>query len=92
MTQTTSSYVPFPSSRVFSPTRAEPVDPDSLPPELKVSHVNLNDGTVEGLRHTSLPVMSIQYHSEASPVPRDHAYIFDAFLAMVGEGARQVQI
>ena len=46
------------------------VDPDSLPSELEVSHINLNDGTVEGLVHKSLPIMSIQYHSEASPGPR----------------------
>ena len=59
------------------------VDPDSLPVELQVSHVNLNDGTVEGLRHKSLPVMSIQYHSEASPGPRDNEYIFNEFLEMV---------
>ena len=59
------------------------VDPDSLPPEVEVSHVNLNDGTVEGLRHRSLPVMSIQYHSEASPGPLDNEYIFDHFLDMV---------
>ncbi len=59
------------------------VDPDSLPSELEVSHVNLNDGTVEGLRHKSLPIMSIQYHSEASPGPLDNEYIFDDFLEMV---------
>ena len=59
------------------------VDPDSLPSEVDVSHVSLNDGTVEGLRHRSLPVMSIQYHSEASPGPRDNEYLFDEFLKMV---------
>ena len=59
------------------------VDPDSLPADLEVSHVNLNDGTVEGLRHRSLLVMSIQYHSEASPGPRDNEYIFTEFLEMV---------
>ena len=59
------------------------VDPDSLPADLEVSHVNLNDGTVEGLRHRSLPIMSIQYHSEASPGPLDNEYIFAEFLAMV---------
>ena len=63
------------------------VDGKNLPPELEVSHVNLNDGTVEGLRHRSLPVMSIQYHAEASPGPRDNEYIFDEFLALVKEGA-----
>ena len=56
------------------------VDPDSLPSEIAVSHVNLNDDTVEGLEHRSLPIMSIQYHSEASPGPRDNEYLFDRFL------------
>ena len=59
------------------------VEPESLPPELEVSHVNLNDGTVEGLRHRSEPIMSIQYHSEASPGPRDSEYLFSQFLDMV---------
>ena len=59
------------------------VDADSLPSEVVVSHVNLNDDTVEGLEHRSLPVMSIQYHSEASPGPRDNEYLFDRFLDMV---------
>ena len=59
------------------------VDPDSLPTEVEVSQINLNDGTVEGLRHTSLPIMSIQYHSEASPGPRDNEYVFTEFLEMV---------
>lgn len=59
------------------------VDPDSLPSEVEVSHVSLNDDTVEGLRHRSLPVMSIQYHSEASPGPQDNEYIFDRFITML---------
>ena len=63
------------------------VDPDSLPSDVEVSHVNLNDGTVEGLRHKSLPVMSIQYHSEASPGPLDNEYIFDEFLDLVRDAA-----
>ena len=67
------------------------VDPESLPAEVQVSHVNLNDGTVEGLRHNSLPIMSIQYHSEASPGPRDSEYIFDEFLALVDEAHDDVQ-
>lgn len=59
------------------------VDPDSLPADLEISHVSLNDGTVEGLHHKSLPAMSIQYHSEASPGPLDNAHIFDSFLKLI---------
>ena len=61
------------------------VDPDTLPPGLEVSHINLNDQTVEGTRHREMPLFTIQYHSEASPGPRDNEYIFDEFLAMVKE-------
>jgi len=60
-------------------------DPDSLRGGLEVSHINLNDGTVEGLRHKELPIFSIQYHSEASPGPLDSAYLFERFLDMVRE-------
>ena len=59
------------------------VDSMSLPGEVEVSHVNLNDETVEGIRHRSLPILSIQYHSEASPGPRDNEYLFDRFLDIV---------
>ena len=62
------------------------VDGDGLPAELEITHVSLNDGTVEGLRHRSAPVITIQYHSEASPGPRDNEYLFDAFLRMVRDG------
>ena len=62
------------------------VDAATLPHELEVSHVNLNDGTVEGIRHKSLPVMGIQFHSEAAPGPWDNEYLFDRFLSMVKEG------
>ena len=59
------------------------VDPESLPGNVDVSHINLNDYTVEGMRHRELPMMSIQYHSEASPGPLDNVYLFDRFLEMV---------
>lgn len=58
---------------------------DSLPPGLEVSHINLNDDTVEGLTHRDLPVFTIQYHSEASPGPRDNDYLFDRFLKLMDE-------
>ncbi len=64
------------------------VDADSLPPFLEVSHINLNDGTVEGMRHRELPILTIQYHSEASPGPRDNEEMFDRFLAMVKDATR----
>ena len=61
------------------------VDGDSLPNDIAVTHESLNDSTVEGLRHNSLPVMAIQYHSEASPGPKDNDYIFDDFIDMIKE-------
>ena len=59
------------------------VDPDSLKNGLEVTHINLNDGTVEGMRHQELPVFCIQYHSEASPGPWDSTYLFKEFVEMV---------
>jgi len=59
------------------------LDGDTFKGGLEVSHINLNDGTVEGLRHRDLPILSIQYHSEASPGPLDNTYLFERFLEMV---------
>jgi len=59
---------------------------DTLKGGLEVSHINLNDGTVEGLRHQDLPILSIQYHSEASPGPLDNMYLFERFLEMLRRG------
>jgi carbamoyl-phosphate synthase small subunit len=59
------------------------LDANTLKGGLEVSHVNLNDGTVEGLSHRDLPILSIQYHSEASPGPLDNMYLFERFLEVV---------
>jgi carbamoyl-phosphate synthase small subunit len=56
------------------------VDPGSLPSDVSVTHLNLYDGTVEGFRHTSKPIFSVQYHPEASPGPHDADYLFQQFL------------
>ncbi len=64
------------------------VDADSIPADsgFEVSHVNMNDGSVEGIAHQELPIMTVQYHPEASPGPQDNQYLFERFLDLV-EGA-----
>jgi carbamoyl-phosphate synthase small subunit len=62
------------------------VDMDSLEdPDIELSHINLNDSTLEGLVHKKLPLFSVQYHPEASPGPHDASYLFDRFIEMMGK-------
>jgi carbamoyl-phosphate synthase small subunit len=66
------------------------VDPENPGEDILVTRMNLNDNTVEGLKHKDLPVMCVQYHPEASPGPMDSLYIFDEFMSMArSDGSRK---
>ena len=65
------------------------VDIDSLPDdEVEITHINLNDQSLEGIRHKNLPMFSVQYHPEASPGPHDARYLFDEFVSLMEEAAK----
>jgi carbamoyl-phosphate synthase small subunit len=62
------------------------VDPESVRSECDITHINLNDQTVEGMAHKKHPVFSIQYHPEASPGPHDSRYLFERFKRLIEKG------
>jgi carbamoyl-phosphate synthase small subunit len=62
------------------------IDPDTLPPDVEVTHLNLLDNTVEGIKHKELPVFAVQYHPENSPGPHDSYYLFKEFVEIAKRG------
>jgi carbamoyl-phosphate synthase small subunit len=59
------------------------VDEKTLPKDVDITHINLNDNTVEGMRSRSVPAFSVQYHPENAPGPHDAEYLFDDFITMM---------
>lgn len=64
---------------------------ESLPENVEVTHVNLNDRCVEGMRHKTLPIFSVQYHPEAAPGPHDAAHHFQRFIALMDRGKAEAR-
>jgi len=83
----------LPSGRVeiSSHNHGFAVAPEGLPPEVEITHVNLNDGCVEGLRVPSLRAFSVQYHPEAAPGPHDSYGLFDQFVEMMRASKRSTR-
>jgi carbamoyl-phosphate synthase small subunit len=69
--------------RITAQNHGFAVDADSVKGGLTISHININDGTVEGLRHKEHRIFTIQYHSEASPGPMDSVNLFEEFVEMI---------
>ncbi len=80
-------HLPTGCIEITSQNHGFAVDADSLPSDVDITHINLNDQTVEGLRHRALPAFSVQYHPEAGPGPHDATYLFSEFVQMMREYA-----
>jgi len=74
--------------RITTQNHGFAIDPESLPAtDIEVTELSLNDGTLEGMRHRSLPAFSVQYHPEASPGPHDNDELFGRFMRSVADHA-----
>jgi carbamoyl-phosphate synthase small subunit len=74
-------HLPTGAVEITSQNHGFIVDADSLPSdEIEITHINLNDGTLEGFRHKTIPAFSVQYHPESAPGPRDSRYLFENFV------------
>ena len=79
-------YLPTGAVEITSQNHGFIVDADSLPlNEVEITHINLNDQTLEGFRHKNLPAFSVQYHPESAPGPRDSRYLFENFVSDMKE-------
>lgn len=77
------------SVEITSQNHGFAVEAESLPADLEVSHINLNDRTIEGIRHRTLPAFSVQYHPEASAGPHDSNYLFGRFQELIEASSGQ---
>ncbi len=79
-------HLPTGTVEVTSQNHGFAVDPDSLPAEVELTHINLNDQTLEGFRHRAIPAFGVQYHPEAGPGPHDATYLFQEFVDLMRAG------
>lgn len=76
-------YLPTGHVEVTSQNHGFSVEVESLPPDVEITHINLNDQTLEGFSHRAMPAFSVQYHPEASPGPHDATYLFTRFIRLM---------